>query len=163
MHRRTAHSSLADTASQIAGHASVVEVDRSAIDVIKELNYAIFKEERIINTFDREDLMMLLAIVEGEAVGFKIGYRENRFVYYSAKGGVLAEHRRRGLAKKMLYEMMSRARRRGYVRFAFDTFPNRGAGMAVMGLREGFRVVKADFNKTYKDWRIRFEIRIDED
>ncbi len=162
MNRRTAHISLADTAAQIAEHASIIEVDHSAIDVIRDLNVSIFNEERIINTFDREDLMMLLAIVDGDAVGFKIGYRENRFVYYSAKGGVLREHRRQGLAMKMLYEMMSRARRRGYVRFAYDTFPNRGPGMTIMGLSEGFRVVKADFNKTYKDWRIRLEKRLDE-
>lgn len=160
MHRGTAHNSPEEAASLIAEHASVVEIGHSEIEVIKDLNCAIFKEERIINTFDREDLMMLVVIVDGRPVGFKIGYRENRFVYYSAKGGVLPQHRRRGLARKMLYEMMTRARDRGYVRFAFDTFPNRGPGMAVMGMREGFRVVKADFNKTYKDWRIRFEKRL---
>lgn len=161
MEQRTAHSLSDNTAPQIADHARIVEVDLSAIEIITELNLAIFNEERIINTFEREDLMMLIAFVEGEAVGFKIGYRENRFVYYSAKGGVLPEYRRHGVARKMLYDMMRRARSRGYVRFAFDTFPNRGPGMAVMGLQEGFRVAKADFNKTYKDWRIRLEKQLD--
>jgi hypothetical protein len=64
------------------------------------------------------------------------------------------------VALKMLNEMMDRARERGYIRFAYDTFPNLGAGMTIMGLEEGFRVVKADFNKTYKDWRIRLEKRL---
>lgn len=157
---RASYSSLAERAALVAEHATVVEVDRSALDVIKWLNEAIFDEERIINTFDREDLMILLVRIDGDPVGFKIGYRENRFVYYSAKGGVLQEYRRQGIARKMLYEMMSRARERGYIRFAYDTFPNRHAGMTIMGLEEGFRVVKADFNKTYRDWRLRLERRM---
>lgn len=157
---RTPYSSLAERAALVAEHATVVEVDRTSLDVVKRLNAAIFDEERIINTFDREDLMILLVMIEREPVGFKVGYRENRFVYYSAKGGVLPEYRRQGLARKMLYEMMSRARERGYIRFAYDTFPNHNAGMTIMGLQEGFRVVKADFNKTYKDWRLRLEKRM---
>ena len=144
----------------MAEHATVIEVDRSSLDIVKRLNEAIFDEERVINTFDREDLMILLVTIGGKPVGFKVGYRENRFVYYSAKGGVLPEYRRQGLARKMLYEMMSRARQRGYIRFAYDTFPNRHAGMTILGLREDFRVVKADFNKTYKDWRLRLEKRM---
>ena len=162
MGRRVSHITLAERAALIAEHASVVEVDRSSLEVVSWLNEAIFEEERVINTFDREDLMILLAIVDEEPVGFKIGYRENRFVYYSAKGGVLPEYRRQGLARKLLYEMMSRARGRGYIRFAYDTFPNRHAGMTILGLQEGFRVVKADFNKTYKDWRLRLEKRMTE-
>lgn len=154
------YSSLAERAAHVAEHATIMEVDQSSLGVVKSLNYAIFDEERVINTFDREDLMILLVAIEGEPVGFKIGYRENRFVYYSAKGGVLPEYRRQGLARKMLYEMMSRARERGYIRFAYDTFPNHHAGMTIMGLQEGFRVVKADFNKTYKDWRLRLEKRM---
>lgn len=162
MPRSASYSSLADRAALIAEHATVVEAEPSSLEVIKCLNEAIFDEERIINTFDREDLMILLVTVDDVPVGFKIGYRENRFVYYSAKGGVLPDYRRQGLASKMLYAMMSRARERGYVRFAFDTFPNRHAGMTILGLREGFRVVKADFNKTYKDWRLRLEKRMTE-
>lgn len=160
MDQRVPHSSPGELAASPGGHAQIIEVDRTSLDIIRRLNVAIFNEERIINTFEKEDLIMLLAIVDGEAVGFKIGYRENRFVYYSAKGGVLPEYRRQGVALKMLDEMMGRARERGYIRFAYDTFPNLGAGMTIMGLEEGFRVVKADFNKTYKDWRIRLEKRL---
>ena len=143
-----------------SSHVSIVEVDLNSLNVIKEMNAEIFKEERIINTFDREDLMMLLTLVDDEPVGFKIGYRENRFVYYSAKGGVRERFRRQGLASKMLYYMMDEARARGYIRFAYDTFPNKDQGMTILGLNEGFRVVKADFNKTYKDWRLRLEKRL---
>ncbi len=139
---------------------SIEEVDAASYGTIFRLNQTIFAEERIINTFERSDLMMLLASVEGRPVGFKIGYRENRFTFYSAKGGVLADYRRKGIARAMLHDMMRRAGEKGYSRFVFDTFPNRHPGMTILGLREGFRVMKADYNPTYRDYRLRFEKKI---
>lgn len=141
-------------------HASaVVELlPRSRMAVIAEMNHIIFDEDRIINSFARDDLMVLLATVDGEPAGFKIGYRENRLVYYSAKGGVMPQFRRRGIARALLYEMIERATANDYRRFAFDTFPNRHPGMAILALNEGFRVTRADFNPTYRDYRLRFEL-----
>ena len=136
------------------------EIDVSDLSIIAELNLAIFDEQRIINTFDREDILILLASVGEAPVAFKVGYRENRFTYYSAKGGVLAAYRRCGIARALLYEMMEWAREHGYRRFAYDTFPNRHAGMAILGFLEGFRLVKADYNPMYKDYRLRLEKKI---
>ena len=136
------------------------EVGMEAMDTLYRLNHTCFGEERIINTFERDDLLMLLAEIDGEAVGFKIGYRENRFCYYSAKGGVLGAYRRQGIARALLHEMMQAVRRKGYRRFAFDTFPNRHPGMAILALSEGFRLTKADFNTLYKDFRLRFEKKL---
>jgi GNAT superfamily N-acetyltransferase len=142
------------------GAVRIVEVDQSSLDVIRTLNFTVFDEERVINTFDREDLLILLAYVDDVPVGFKIGYRENRYSFYSAKGGVLPEYRRKGLARRMLYDMMERVRQKGFTRFAFDTFPNRNPGMAILALNEGFRIVKADFNTVYRDYRLRFEKKL---
>ncbi|SHK83829.1 GNAT family N-acetyltransferase [Rhodothermus profundi] len=136
---------------------TIEEVGLEQLEVIRELNRAIFEEERIINTFDRDDLMILLARVDGVPVGFKIGYRENSRTFYSAKGGVLPAYRRQGIARQLLYVMMERARQKGYRRFAYDTFPNRHPGMAVLGLTEGFRVTRADYNTFYRDYRLRLE------
>lgn len=136
------------------------QVDLGRLEVIHELNTRIFQEERVINTFERDDLLLLIASVGDQPVGFKVGYRENRFSFYSAKGGVLEEYRRCGIARALLNEMMNVVQERGYRRFAFDTFPNRHPGMVVMGLIEGFRVVKADYNPTYKDYRIRLEKKL---
>ena len=125
--------------------------------VVEDLNQTIFREDRVINTFDREDLLILLAYVDGSPVGFKIGYREDRFTYYSAKGGVLREFRRRGIARILLRHLCETVRGWGYQRVAYDTFPNRHGGMTVMGLAEGFRVTRADYNPVYRDFRLRFE------
>lgn len=141
----------------------IAAVDFSEIQTIQWLNKTIFKEDRVINSFDREDLLMLLARHEGEAVGFKIGYRESRHTFYSAKGGVLPDYRRQGIAYALLKTMVERARTQGYRRLAYDTFPNMHAGMTILGLTYGFRVTKADYNSVYKDYRLRLEKNIAED
>ena len=138
----------------------IEEVGMEALPVIRPMNRLIFDEERVINTFERDDLLMLMAYLGETPVGFKVGYRQNQRTFYSAKGGVLPTHRRRGIARVLLDDMLQRVRQRGYRTFAFDTFPNRHPGMAIMALASGFRLARADFNPTYKDYRLRFEKRI---
>jgi len=138
----------------------IEEVGFEALDTIRRINRVIFDEERVINTFDREDLLMLLATVGDEPAGFKVGYREDRDTFYSAKGGVLPAFRRRGISRRLLYEMMDRVRAQGYTTLAYDTFPNMHPGMTVLGLAEGFRLTRADYNATYDDYRLRFEKKL---
>ena len=131
-----------------------------AVPVIRTINIEIFDETRIINRLDRDDLIMLLAYLEDKPVGFKVGYGENSDVYYSAKGGVLEPSRRQGIARWLLYEMMDRAREKGYTYFAFDTLPNLHHGMTVLGLTEGFEVVGASFSDQFEDYILRFEKKL---
>ncbi len=136
----------------------IESVGKEQLGVIREMNRAIFREERIINTFERDDLLMLVAWHGTTPVGFKVGYRENRFIFYSAKGGVMPAFRRQGVATALLSEMAHHAREMGFRRFAFDTFPNLHPGMTIMALERGFRLVKSDYNTVYREYRLRFEM-----
>lgn len=127
------------------------------LDLIRGMNQHIFREERIINTFERDDVLILVAWRGGMPVGFKVGYRENRFVFYSAKGGVVPAYRRQGIATALLSDMVRRAADMGFRRLAFDTFPNLHPGMTIMALKSGFRLVKSDYNTVYREYRLRFE------
>lgn len=140
---------------------TIREIGMDRIAAIRDMNRIIFKEERIINTFERDDLLMLEARVDGEPVGFKIGYRENRHTFYSAKGGVMPGFRRKGIAVALLGEMMRVVAERGYRRLAFDTFPNLHPGMTILALDQGFQLTKSDFNSAYKEYRLRFEKRVE--
>lgn len=133
------------------------EVGRETLDTIRRLNVAIFGAERVIETFDRTDLVMLLAERSNQPVGFKIGYCIRHDIYYSAKGGVLPAYRRQGIARQLLCSLMNYARAKGYRRFAYDTFPNKHAGMTILGLVEGFRVTRADYNDEHEDYHLRLE------
>jgi ribosomal protein S18 acetylase RimI-like enzyme len=136
-------------------------IERLGVEDIEEimpLNRILFDEERLINSFAREDIRIWVARSHGDVVGFKVGYRESRTVFYSAKGGVHPDYRRLGIARALLHVMADASEQEGYRRLAFDTFPNRHPGMTVMALEEGFRLVRADYNPTYRDYRLRFEL-----
>ena len=144
-----------------AGLLDIQQVGMDRIETIRELNVAIFDEERIINTFDRDGVLIFLAFVDGTPAGFKLGYALGSNKFYSAKGGVLPEYRRRGIARELLYEMLDAVRAAGYERFVYDTFPNKHPGMTVLGLEEGFEVVKAGYSPQYQDYRLRFERKLE--
>jgi ribosomal protein S18 acetylase RimI-like enzyme len=135
----------------------IVEVGMERLDTIRHLNVEIFDDSHIIKTFDRDDLLMLLARSTGTAVGFKLGYQLDNATFYSAKGGVHPDHRRNGIARALLYAMLDVAAHRGYERFAYDTFPNKHPGMTVLGLDEGFEVVQAGYSAQHQDYRLRLE------
>jgi ribosomal protein S18 acetylase RimI-like enzyme len=142
---------------------TITEVSLDQLDLIRRLNVDIFDDEQIIKTFERDDLLMLVARSEGTAVGFKLGYRLDPRSFYSAKGGVREAYRRRGVARALLYAMLDLVRERGYNRFVYDTFPNKHPGMTVMGLDEGFRVIRAGYSPRYQDYRLRFELSLTDD
>lgn len=137
------------------------DVPLEKLDLIQRLNVAIFDDDHIINTFDHDDLLMLVAWSNDTPVGFKIGYRRDNSTFYSAKGGVREPYRRQGVARALLYAMLDVAKARGYDRFVYDTFPNKHPGMTVMGLDEGFRVIRAGYSPRYQDYRLRFELSLD--
>lgn len=140
-----------------AGALRIEAIGLDRLDVIRRMNREVFQEERIINRFDRPDLLMLIATLDDRPVGFKVGYGEGHRVFYSAKGGVLKPYRRQGLAIRLLEDMMDRVREMDYARFAYDTFPNRHPGMLILGLNRGFKITAADFNPVYRDFRLRLE------
>ena len=147
----------APTALDASRPLAIERVGMDRFAEVRALNEAIFGEPRVIHRLDRADLTLLVATWLGRPVGFKVGYGESRSTFYSAKGGVLAEARRRGVARALLAALEAEAERMGYVRFAFDTFPNKHPGMTVMALAEGFAVTAAGYNAAYRDYRIRFE------
>ena len=65
---------------------NIVEVGLGRLDTIRRLNVEIFDDAHIIKTFDRDELLVLLAHSEGAAVGFKIGYQLNATTFTAPRG-----------------------------------------------------------------------------
>ncbi|MEZ0265810.1 MAG: GNAT family N-acetyltransferase [Phycisphaerae bacterium] len=91
----------------------------------------------------KPDLIALIAHLEGNPVGYKVGYRENPGLFYSWTGGVLPDYRTFGVARRMQDYQHGLLRGRGYRAVAFSTF-NKFREMLLFGLSTGFVPVGVD-------------------
>jgi ribosomal protein S18 acetylase RimI-like enzyme len=92
---------------------------------------------------DRKDVLALIAHLEGNPVGYKIGYHDRPGLYYSWSGGVLKEYRGQGLARRMQDWQHGWLRARGYRMVHFGSF-NKFRSMLQFGLSTGFAPTGVD-------------------
>lgn len=95
-------------------------------------------QERLENC---QDLHLILAFDEQQqAVGFKIGYREDPETFYSWLGGVLLDSRKHGLAATMMQHQHDWCRQKGYLRVRTKTL-NQWRGMLLLNIKSGFDII----------------------
>lgn len=70
--------------------------------------------ETLAERLDGKTSLILLAFVEGELAGFKLGYEQEETIFYSWLGGVASDFRRLGLAQSLLEYQETWVRRQGY-------------------------------------------------
>ncbi len=140
--------------SDLSAAIELAKLPKEKLPELEALNFELFRERRIINRTSHKFLVVLAAYCEDIPVGFKIGYGRRNREFYSAKGGVLPQFRRRGLARKMLDRMTEIATENGFETFTYDTFPNMHQGMLILGLNRGFKVSYAGYNTQYSDYQI---------
>jgi GNAT superfamily N-acetyltransferase len=122
----------------------ISEVGPAEYPLINVLRDTIFGEfnHRYAATFDeviegKQDVLALIAHLEGNPVGYKIGYRERPRQYLSWTGGVLPDYRGQGIARRMQDWQHAWLRARGYTSVAFNSF-NKFRAMVTFGLASGF-------------------------
>ncbi|MCC6281298.1 MAG: GNAT family N-acetyltransferase [Saprospiraceae bacterium] len=87
------------------------------------------------------DLLVLWAENEHkQAVGFKIGYRQDPSTWYSWLGGVLPEYREQGIAGRLMQHQHGWVKSRGYRRIQTKTM-NRWRSMLILNLKHGFDII----------------------
>lgn len=95
-----------------------------------------------------ESSLILIAEIDSQIVGFKCGYPsdESPNHFYSWLGGVVAEHRAKGVALALLNEMETRCLQSNFEWLTFKTL-NQHKNMMIFALKNGFeidRVVTSD-------------------
>lgn len=130
------------------------------LDAVMDLNGRVFGERRLINRLDHDPLIFLTAHMHGQLVGFKIGYAQNRKVFYSAKSATDPGFRRRGISRALMDAMIHDAILLGFRELQYDTFPARYPGMMVIGLKYGFRIRCMLWNQDYHDFQVRMVRRL---
>jgi len=91
--------------------------------------------------FERKrGLVCVLAVSDGQAIGYKIGYERNTDEFFSWLGGVKAGYRRQGIATELLKRQHRRARKLGYKRIITES-GNEWRDMMILNLTNGFGIV----------------------
>ncbi|WP_194774268.1 GNAT family N-acetyltransferase [Pararhodonellum marinum] len=101
--------------------------------------------------------LILIAEIEGVAVGFKVGYqKDDQEIFYSWMGGVLATHRRKGIATLLANEQETWAYLQGYKKVQFKT-RNYLTKMIHFGLNRGFMIKELFKRDKIENYRILME------
>lgn len=85
--------------------------------------------------------LILVAYVEGELAGFKLGYEQEETIFYSWLGGVAFDFRRLGLALSLLEYQEAWARRQGYRQIQVKTM-NRFPAMLNLLIRNQYLITE---------------------
>lgn len=96
--------------------------------------------------------LILIATVDQEPVGFKVGY-ERSATFYSWMGGVLPGFRQKGIAKLLAEEQEKWVIRHGYTTISFKT-RNSHKGMLIFALKNGFNITGFISKNKIEDSRI---------
>lgn len=153
MHYRPIHT-MYSAQNQLECNIIIKENGLDHLVEVLRLNQLAFDEDRLINRMDHPSILFLTAHCEGQFAGFKIGYGLDRNTFYSAKGAISPLFRRRGIATRLLFAMMSKALKMGFKDIQFDTFPSKYPGMTTLGLKNGFQIKNRTWNQEYNDYQV---------
>ena len=94
----------------------------------------------------------LIAYVDGQPAGFKVGYEREGY-FYSWMGAVLPSYRRLGLGRKLAEQQEQWARNNGYPHVTFKT-RNRLKPMLIFALSRGFDIIEIQPKANIEEYRI---------
>jgi len=88
---------------------------------------------------EKQDLLVLVATVNSEVIGFKIGYTRFKAVFFSWLGAVACSKRRSGVARTLLRHQHKLCEERGYKELQTESAGSNQA-MLILNLQEGFEI-----------------------
>jgi len=115
------------------------------INVLCTLEERIFDDPYSREKIEREcsakyNLMGLVAYQHEKPVAYKAGYELTARLYYSWLGGVVPEHRKKGLARQLMEQQHKEIQGMGYKAVRTHTH-NKYKDMLILNIRSGFEIV----------------------
>ena len=117
-----------------------------AIEVAKEI-FGPNSESEITFVFKMKKPVMHLALSNKEVVGFKAGFEDRPYRFYSSSGGVLQDFRNKGVASKLMQQQHEWCKSEGYAAVWTET-KNKFVQMISLNLKNGMQIIG-----TYVDHR----------
>ena len=88
----------------------------------------------------RHNVLVMVAELDGQPVGFSCGYELRPTTYYSWLAGVLPDARRLGVATQLLLAEQSWAKQQGYEMARLECY-NHHKALLLLAIRIGFEIV----------------------
>lgn len=103
---------------------------------------------------DNKPYLILIAEIDGQPAGFKVGYeKENDGSFYSWMGAILPEFRKKGIAQRLADFQENWAKEQGYSYIRFKT-RNNLKSMLIFSIKNGFDIVAVETRHNIKEYRI---------
>jgi hypothetical protein len=123
---------------------STTEVTAAQTETIRELSQKIFGEwdmEWFHSTLNNHKILHLaMASINGQYVGYKLGYGRNQKMFYSWLGAVSPEYRSLGIATELMRVQHGWCRENGYTKVQTET-QNRFSSMLQLNIKTGFEII----------------------
>jgi len=125
--------------------------DADVVEAVARINQEIFgfneTPEILTSLFSAQrNLLICLALQDGEAVGFKVGFEVSPRTFDSWRGAVLESARRQGIAEKLMALQHDWCRENGF-RVVKTTTNSDNAPMLILNLKSGFEIVGTFFHR----------------
>ena len=151
---------------RLMANADIVIVGPAELPLIVDLHNRIFRPAREVESFRRRLLgrynpMLLVANVDGRAVGFATGFELKPSVFFAWLSGVLPDFRRVGIASQLTEASFEWARERGYQYVRMECF-NKHRPILHMAIKLGFNIVGMRWDQDSSDNLIIFEASLHE-
>lgn len=124
----------------------VESLTQDHFDILNTLSAKIFEKDAVGDLSHdlrkKKDVLLLLARVEGQVVGYKVGYHLEEDVFYNWLGGVLPEYRGLGIATALLRAQHDWCQSKGYKKVQTKT-GNQFSQMLILNIKAGFKIMSA--------------------
>lgn len=126
---------------EIRTSTDVTDKDVQIIAPIIEKAFGEWDANWFYSTFNNQRKFHLaIGYVDGQAVGFKLGYERDQWEFYSWLGAVAPEHRGLGIAAELMQAQHAWCASQGYRKIQTKT-QNRFPAMLILNIKHGFEVV----------------------
>lgn len=137
---------------------SIIEIKEDRLETVVELSKKVpeFHHPHGLEVYQNRlkniPSITLVAYVDRQPAGFKVGYERDGY-FYSWMGAILPQYRRLGLARKLAEQQEEWAKTKGYPHVTFKT-RNRLKPMLIFALSRGFDIIEIQPKETIEEYRI---------
>ncbi|MEK6772932.1 MAG: GNAT family N-acetyltransferase [Bdellovibrionota bacterium] len=122
----------------------ITEADIQIIAPLIEKSFGQWDSKWFYSTFNKhKKFHLIIASIENQPAGFKIGYEKTPQEFYSWLGAVLPDFRGLGIASDLMQSQHEWCRKQDYTKIQTKT-QNRFQAMLLLNIKNGFEIISTD-------------------